>query len=165
MILSFQRLLLVFIPLRLINRRKSIIKILAIRTMRGKYHTYAPRSLLPAYLSPRFMTASPPDIGKGLTAIRRLRRVFLFILFSFVPLVVVTMAGIERFDTWWPILLPALFFLFGMMVQNRLHRQKCPRCHAFFFVQSVSKDAYIPASSISFPPQKRCQNCGLVLYR
>lgn len=89
---------------------------------------------------------------------------FLFILFSLFPIFVLTMAYIERSQSWFVLSVPLFLFFFGMFVQHRLHRQKCPRCNAFFFVQKVSRDAYVPASSISFPPQKKCQNCGLTLY-
>lgn len=94
-----------------------------------------------------------------------LRRVFLFILFSYLPILALTMACIFRFGSWLPIILPALLFFVGMFIQNRLHRQKCPRCGSYFFVQTVTSENYTPFSSISFPPQRRCQSCGLVLYR
>ena len=110
------------------------------------------------------MKASIHEINSGLADIRKMRRIFLFILFSFFPILVLTMAYIERFKTWFPIILPAFLFFLGMLIQNRLHKQKCPRCNSFFFVQTVTKDNYTPCSSISFPPQKKCQNCGLALY-
>lgn len=93
-----------------------------------------------------------------------MRRIFLFILFSFLPILALIMAYIERSKNWLPILLPSFLFILGMFIQNRLHKMKCPKCNAFFFVQTVSKDNYTPSSSISFPPQKKCQNCGLTLY-
>lgn len=111
------------------------------------------------------MKPSADEINRRLAGIRLLRRVFLFILFSYLPIVALTMAYIERTQNWYLLILPIFLFFLGMLVQHRLHRQKCPKCHAFFFVQKVSKDNYVPSSSISFPPQKRCQNCGLVLYK
>lgn len=103
--------------------------------------------------------------NKGLAHIRKMRRIFLFILFSLFPIFVVTMISIERFKSWLPIILPVSLFFLGIFVQNRLHKQKCPNCNAFFFVQTVTRRNYTPASSISFPPQKKCQNCGVALYR
>jgi len=110
------------------------------------------------------MTVSNDEIARGLANIRKLRRVFLFVLFSFFPILVLVMLSIERSGNWLPIILPAFLFFFGMFVQYRLHRQRCPRCRDFFFVQTVTKDRYTPESSISFPPQKKCRSCGLVLY-
>ncbi|MEZ4528667.1 MAG: hypothetical protein R2941_22365 [Desulfobacterales bacterium] len=107
---------------------------------------------------------SPQEINRGLAHIRRLRRIFLSVLFSLFPILALTMAYIRRSGNWFPIIFPAFLFFFGMFIQHRLHKRKCPRCNDFFFVQTVSKDNYAPASSISFPPQKKCRNCGLVLY-
>lgn len=111
------------------------------------------------------MTASIHEINNGLDAIRMMRRRFLAIIFSCFPILVLIMAYIERLNTWFPIIFPVILFFLGMLIQNRLHRMLCPKCNSFFFVQTVSKDSYTPSSSISFPPQKRCQNCGLALYR
>ncbi len=121
-------------------------------------------SIIPHMRQEHKMKASIDEINRGLAHIRMMRRIFLFILFSFFPILVLTMASLERFKTWLPIILPAFLFFFGMIIQNRLHKQKCPKCNDFFFVQTVSKDKYTPVSSISFPPQKKCQNCGLTLY-
>lgn len=84
--------------------------------------------------------------------------------FSLFPILVLTMVYVERFKTWYPIIFPVFLFFLGMIIQNKLQKKKCPKCNSFFFVQTVSKDQYTPASSISFPPQKKCQNCGLTLY-
>jgi hypothetical protein len=110
------------------------------------------------------MTKPLPEIRLGLARIRRRRRLFLFILFSFLPVLVPIMALIGRTGNWLPILVPGFLFLAGLVVQHRLHRSRCPKCHEFFFVQTVTRDNYTPASSISFPPQKTCQHCGLRLY-
>ena len=110
------------------------------------------------------MHASDDEIDKGLARIRRLRRTFLFILFAFVPLTVSIMACASTSENYWLVLFPVALFFAGMGVQHRLHTALCPRCHAPFFVQTVSKNNYTPLSSISFPPQKRCQNCKLILY-
>lgn len=111
------------------------------------------------------MPASTHDINKGLAAIRRMRRLFFTILLSFFPVLVLTMAPVMLFTIWLPIMVPVLLFFLGMLVQKRLQGVKCPQCNAFFFVQTVTKDKYTPCSSISFPPQKTCQHCGIVLYR
>ncbi|MBN2383233.1 hypothetical protein JXQ70_10155 [bacterium] len=105
------------------------------------------------------------EIERGLARIRLLRRLFLFILFSYLPILVLIMGMIERTGSWFPILLPICLFFLGMYVQHKLQRIHCPRCHDFFFVQKVTKENYTPYSSFSFPPQKRCQKCGLVLYK
>jgi len=111
------------------------------------------------------MKAKTHEINQGLAKIRKLRRLFFFILFSFLPIIALTMAFIARFDNWYPIILPGFLFFFGMFIQNKLHKVKCPKCKDYFFVQKVSKENVILPSSISFPPQKKCQNCGLILYR
>jgi len=110
------------------------------------------------------MKPSKQDIEKGLADIRKRRKIYLFILFSFLPILVIVMSYIEKTDIWYPIILPVALFFFGMFIQNRLHKSKCPRCHEFFFVQTVTRENYTPLSSTSFPPQKKCQNCSLVLY-
>ncbi len=110
------------------------------------------------------MAESTQQISRGLDAIRRLRRIFLGILFGLLPVTAATMVFIERSGHWPALMLPFGLFFCGMYVQRRLHARKCPRCGQYFFVQSVSSDRYTPFSSISFPPQKRCQHCGLVLY-
>jgi hypothetical protein len=110
------------------------------------------------------MAASTHEINKGLADIRKLRRIYLFIFFSFIPVLFLTMAYIERSKTWFPIILPAFLFCFGKFIQDRLHKRKCPKCNSFFFIQTITKDKYTPHSSITFPPQKKCQNCGLTLY-
>jgi hypothetical protein len=120
--------------------------------------------ILETYGTGRIMTPSAQDIDKGLNRIRRLRRIFLFILFSFIPLTMLIMAYVVRSQNGWAILVPVILFFVGMGIQHHLHRSKCPKCKAFF-VQAVTKENYTPLSSISFPPQKKCQNCGLVLYR
>ena len=111
------------------------------------------------------MDAQQERIAQGLAAIRTRRRAYLAILFSFFPVLVAVMAAIRRTNLWWLILLPIGQFIVGMVVQHRLHRSRCPRCQDFFFVQVVTPQAYTPASSISFPPQRRCQHCGQVLNR
>lgn len=104
------------------------------------------------------------DAEEGLARIRFRRRVFLVVLFSLPPVVFLTMAWVEGSGSWLPLAIPFALLFFGMFSQHRLHRCRCPRCGGFFFAQTVTKDNYTPESSISFPPQKRCRNCGLRLY-
>lgn len=115
------------------------------------------------------MTLSPDSrsgqISRGLARIRLWRRLFLALCFGFLPVTALTLAYIERQGGWLALAVPVALFALGLAVQRMLHRQRCPRCGGFFFVQTVSRTAYAPASSISFPPQKTCQNCGLRLYR
>lgn len=111
---------------------------------------------------------SDPSSGSmscGLARIRLWRRLFLAVCFGFLPLTALTLAYVERHGVWLVLCIPGIMFAFGLAVQRILHRQRCPRCSGYFFVQAVNRTAYTPASSISFPPQKTCQNCGLRLYR
>lgn len=64
------------------------------------------------------MIVSNDEIARGLANIRKLRRVFLFVLFSFFPILVLVMLSIERSGNWLPIILPAFLFFFGMFVQH-----------------------------------------------
>jgi hypothetical protein len=104
------------------------------------------------------------EITKGLANIRQLRRIFLTVLFTFPLVVAGVTVWMQLSNSRYPMIVLLALFFGGMFIQNRLHKHKCPGCHDFFFVQTVTKENYTPYSSISFPPQKKCQNCGLVLY-
>lgn len=103
-------------------------------------------------------------ISAGLARIRLLRRLFLAILFIFLPVVALTMAYIERGGSWLTLAVPFGLFAGGIAVQKVLYRQSCPHCTDFFFVLASSRTAYTPSPRINFPPSTRCRHCGLALY-
>jgi len=108
---------------------------------------------------------SAEDIRCGLAHIRNTRRLFLAILFAFLPITALTMAYIQRSGQWAALAIPFALFALGMVIQHILQHQRCPRCREFFFVQKMTKTTYTPCSSYSFPPQKKCQHCSLALYK
>ena len=103
--------------------------------------------------------------SRGLARIRYTRRLLLAIIFAFLPVTAVTMAYIRRSGQWVVLAIPLALVGVGMVVQYILQQQRCPRCGEFFFHQKMTGETYQPGSAWSFPPQKKCQHCGLVLYR
>ena len=103
--------------------------------------------------------------SRGLARIRYTRRLFLAIIFAFLPFTGVTMAYIRRSGQWAALAIPLTLFGLGMVLQYILQHRRCPRCGEFFFLQKMTAETYQPGSAWSFPPQKKCQHCGLVLYR
>lgn len=68
------------------------------------------------------MKAPSDEINRGLAYIRRMRRIVLSIIFSFLPFVALTMACIEHSGNWLALLLPVSVFFVGLFIQHQLHK-------------------------------------------
>lgn len=48
-----------------------------------------------------------------------------------------------------------VFFISGIIIQNKINSLNCPKCNKKFFSKNNS-----PASALSFPHQNRCGHCS-----
>jgi len=97
-----------------------------------------------------------PEERDGLLKIRQLKKTY-WALFVSIPLLLIAAQVLVQVTGQWAwiasILVP---FVWGVTVQQKLIRYRCPRCGEPFFYP-----APVPSHATSIPSQKRCQHCGL----